>query len=73
MKLNLRKIIKDETIADELSESIEKVISSSVKAGLQPDLPFEIAEHYQKNNGSFVVRLCFIILQYFLFHFKIRR
>ena len=46
MKINLRKVIKDEAIADELGQSIEDFMSSSLNNALTPKSPFEIGKSY---------------------------
>lgn len=46
MKINLRKLIKEEAIADEVAESVEKFISEAVQTAISPPLPFEIGKSY---------------------------
>ena len=42
MKINLRKVIKDEVAADQLSAELEQAITE----GYQPMLPFEVGKSY---------------------------
>lgn len=46
MKVNLRRLIKDEEVATEVSESIEGFITETVRAAMAPQLPFEIGKSY---------------------------
>lgn len=46
MKINLRKLINDEELADTIADGIEQSITASVKAAVTPNLPFEIGKSY---------------------------
>ena len=44
--INLRKLIADEKIADEVSQEVETALSDIVRAAVSPQLPFEVGKNY---------------------------
>jgi hypothetical protein len=46
VKINLRKIINDPEVADELANEIETALIDTVKQAVTPPLPFEVGKTY---------------------------
>ena len=46
MKINLRKLIPDGTLADQLSQDIETSLTETIGAAVVPQTPFEVGKNY---------------------------
>ncbi len=46
MKINLRKVISDTVVADEIAAELEQALSETVRAAVNPQLPFEVGKSY---------------------------
>lgn len=46
MQINLRRLITDGEVADQLSKEIETSLTDTVRAAVAPQLPFEVGKNY---------------------------